>query len=97
MRIPDVFLKYVYEGGKYSLILAVFGVALNHWGFIKVSKYLLDFLYAYILLNGVSVSPFVYLERRKRVSQSACPKCGELLMITPQYVCPECGKLIFEK
>jgi len=97
VQVPQIFIENLHKAGKYSLVAAIIIVSLNHWKFLTISPTFLDFLYFYILVNGIAASPFFYFEKRKRVSRKVCPKCGEYLIITPQFECPECGKITYVK
>lgn len=98
MDISPILTEFVSRTGKWSLIVAVFLIAFNHWQLIVISsKLFLDMLYFYVLINAIFVSPFLYLERRRKLANVVCPYCGEVLRMLPQYKCPHCGKIKAEK
>jgi len=99
MMISSI-LDFISRAGKWSFFIAIIVVASEHWGILNVSHLpatLIDALYVFILINGLALSPFLYLEKRARSTKKSCPKCGEPLEQLVEYRCPQCGRLHFEK
>ena len=82
--------------GKYSLIVVIAALILEHWKAISVNSTFLDALYAYLAINGGAAAiHFRYMER-KSVTAKVCPQCGRNLQSKPSYSCPNCGTLKFD-
>jgi hypothetical protein len=102
MEKPPSFLQLLEKSGKYSLVIVIFALAFQYWGVIQLEKipipHLVDILYVYLILSGSSATPFIYLERKKKVVPGKfCPACGSPLEMYPTYKCPKCGKLEYKK
>jgi len=84
--------------GRWALIIDILVIALEHWKMLNLSQFpiSLDWLYGYLILNGVVASPFIYLEHR-RVKPKLCPQCNNPLTMKMEYSCPKCGDLEFKK
>lgn len=95
----DIFTRLLLKAGKWTLVIVIIAVVLNHWEILKIPiPHLVNVLYAYILLNGLAAGPYIYLEKRATVVASkVCPQCGVMLESSMTYNCPNCGKLEFKK
>ncbi len=96
------FKTVVARFGKGTFLVVVLAVTFSHWGIINISgvpiPHFVDILYAYLLFNGIAVTPFVYLERRaKAQARKTCPSCGAQLEENLNFTCPTCGRIRFEK
>lgn len=97
------FTKYTFRFGKWTLIGVITLLAGRHWGLVDLDHLTLaglsfvDLLYMYLLLNGLSATPFLYLEARARMRKgTCCPQCGRILRFTG-YECPKCGEIQYVK
>lgn len=96
------FLQLLTKSGTYSFVITIFALALQYWGVIQLELIpitrIVDYLYAYLMVNGIAATPFIYLERKTRVAPGKfCPKCDRPLEASVTYKCPKCGVIIFER
>ncbi|OGO05085.1 MAG: hypothetical protein A2Y91_03280 [Chloroflexi bacterium RBG_13_54_8] len=92
--------RLITRAGAWALVVAVGALALNHWNVVPIDKLpgLVDVLYVYVALNTAAACPFIYLERRARVSpQAICPQCGKRLETFLSFKCADCGTIEFKK
>lgn len=102
MDVKKIFGRPFVRAGKYALICAVLAVAVHHWGVVQLDNvplpHFVDFLYVYIVVNASAATPFIYWERKSRVTpEKLCPQCGKALESYPCYKCPDCGKIKFKR
>jgi len=101
MDISDFGKKLVNRTGKFSCMAAILLVALQYWKVINlegISPLIISGLYVFIILNGIAATPYIYLEKKAKVSVSKiCPNCDTPLEKIPKYQCPKCGIINSEK
>lgn len=102
MSITDIlinskFTRIAIKSGNYFFIFTIFLTGASHFGVINLSLIpipnLDSILWGYIILSSLIATPFIYLERKTRVSvDRRCPLCKGHLEIFPKYYCPECDR-----
>ena len=101
MNISNLAKKLVNLTGKFSCLGAILLVAFQYWKVINlegINPLVVPGLYVYIIANGIAATPYIYLEKKAKVSKSKiCPDCNASLEKMTKYRCPNCGVLKFEK
>ena len=101
MNISDFGKKLVNITGKFSCFGAILLVAFQYWKVINlegINPLVVPGLYVFIIANGIAATPYIYLEKKAKVSKSKiCPDCNTPLEKITKYRCPNCGVLKFEK
>ena len=101
--VSQRFLQLVTKSGESIFVIALFLVAFNYWGVFQLEKipftHIVDYLYLYLMINGVAAAYFIYSKRKIRVAPGKfCPQCDRPLEVkTTIYECPEHGVIKFEK
>lgn len=97
------FLQLVTKSSRAFFVIALFAVIFNYWGVFRLEQIpvpnIVDYMYGYLLLNGVAASYSIYSERKLKVTPGKfCPRCDRPLEVNHiVYECPKCGVIKFEK
>lgn len=100
--LKRVVVPTIYKVGELCLVISICALAFNYWGVFHLEMipipHIVDFVYLWVMINGLAASPFIYLERRKHEAIGKyCPNCNSPLEATTHYRCPNCGELSFKK
>jgi len=104
MEIKPSFTHILTLTGKYQFIIVVFLLAFQNWGVLQLQKIpypfpppspqIVDVLWYSLIASTVIASPFIYLERKSKVSPAKlCPDCDRPLEVAFKYKCPNCGDI----
>ena len=100
--IKNKYTKLAIKSGNYFFIFTILLAGASHFNIFDLSHIPIPnfdlLLWGYIILSSLIATPFIYLERKTRVSvDKTCNLCGSSLEIVPRYKCPECGYIIEKK